>query len=98
MSERLEFPSTEDTIGCSTEPKQPEVPMLLENTIKSLVSGVKLKSRTESGWGYHGSSKGEQITYTTYFDVHRCEWTTKDRALEGYVLSKLSPIIKSIIK
>ena len=95
---KLIIPSTEETVGCATEVKQPEVPNLMESMIRDMVRGVKLKSREEVGWGYHGSSKGEQITYTTYFDVHRCEWTTKNRALEGYIINKLSPIIESAIK
>ena len=96
--ERRIIPSTEDTVGCVNEPVQPEVPVLLENVIKSMIDGVQFKTREESGYGYHGSSKGEKITYTTYFDVHRCEWTTKERATEGYVLNKLRPIINSIVK
>lgn len=56
---------------------------------------AELKSRwvpntkTESGYGYHGSNKGDEIEYTLYFDEFRCEWTTKDIAFEGYVFKEI---------
>tara|TARA_R110000772_G_scaffold62549_2_gene140561 strand:+ start:7465 stop:7710 length:246 start_codon:yes stop_codon:yes gene_type:complete len=67
--------------------------------INDILKDVKLEEKHEHGYGYHGSSKGDRIDYTTYYDKHRYEWTTdKNRALQGVIFDKLTPIINEIIK
>ena len=50
--------------------------------LSELKENWKPKTETKTGYGYHGSSKGDEIEYTLYFDSYRCEWTTKDRAFK----------------
>ena len=70
----------------------------MEKTIVDWISDLKLnwkpEKKTESGYGYHGSSKGDYIEYELYFDEFRCEWTDKDRAFQGYVFKNITSILK----
>lgn len=52
------------------------------------------KTETKTGYGYHGSSKDDEIQYTLYFDSYRCEWTTKDRAFQGFVFQEINKLLK----
>lgn len=59
--------------------------------IKYLAKKWKPKTKIESGYSYHGSSAGEKITYTVYFDTLNCDWTTdKNRAFKSYVFDCLN--------
>lgn len=53
----------------------------------------KPKTKKETGYGYHGSSKGDEIEYTLYFDEYNSNWTTKDMAFRGFVFKKISQLI-----
>ena len=67
--------------------------------IHSFIAELKSKwnpeTETKTGYGYHGSSKGDEIEYTLYFDEYRCEWTTKDIAFQGYVFKHINEFIKN---
>jgi hypothetical protein len=58
----------------------------------------KPKTKTETGYGYHGSSKGDEIEYTLYFDEYRCEWGSEDRAFQGFIFKTIDKTIKQIYK
>jgi|VirMetMinimDraft_7_1064189.scaffolds.fasta_scaffold67100_2 hypothetical protein len=67
--------------------------------ITELLKDIRLDERSEHGYGYHGSIKGDRIDYTLYYDKYRCQWTTdKNRALQGVIFDKLVPIINEIIE
>ncbi len=70
----------------------------IEKSLKSILDGMVLESKQGTFIGYHGSQKDDVIEYTSYYDVHRAIWTTYDRAVEGYVLNKLTPILNDLIK
>jgi hypothetical protein len=62
--------------------------------LAELKANWKPKTETKTGYGYHGSSKGDEIEYTLYFDSYRCEWTTKDRAFQGLVFQEIDKFLK----
>lgn len=72
--------------------------MNIENIIPALLEDLKEswepKTKTEIGYGYHGSRKGDKIEYTMYFDEFRCEWTTKDSAFQGFVFEQIDKYLK----
>ena len=85
--------------------KQEEINTWFENTKEDLISYMhyfidelkqnwKPKTETKKSYGYHGSSKGDEIEYTMYFDEYRCEWTTKDRAFQGLVFKNVDRFLK----
>ena len=42
---------------------------------------------------YHGTKSGEKVDYELYFDNYRCEWTTKERAFQGFVIENINKLI-----
>ncbi len=70
---------------------------ILETLITKLLEGVELESKTETAIGYHGSSQGEEITYTIHYNPYRRTWEPKEFALMGHVFSEIKPIILKII-
>jgi len=62
--------------------------------LADLKANWKPKTKTETGYGYHGSRKDDKIEYTMYFDEYRCEWTTKDRAFQGLVFKEIDKFLK----
>jgi hypothetical protein len=62
--------------------------------LAELEANWKPKTETKTGYGYHGSSKGDEIEYTLYFDSYRCEWTTKNRAFQGLVFQEIDKFLK----
>ena len=62
--------------------------------LSDLKENWKPKIESKTGYGYHGSSKGDEIEYTMYFDEYRCEWTTKDRAFQGLVFKEVDKFLK----
>jgi hypothetical protein len=64
--------------------------------IKDLADNWIPKTETKTGYGYHGSRKGDKIPYTMYFDEYRCEWTGKDRAFQGHVFSEIDSYIRKV--
>jgi len=52
------------------------------------------KTQKSSGYGYHGSSKGDKIEFTEYFDEYRIEWTNKDRAFQGFLFKKINELYR----
>ena len=70
----------------------------LERIISELVKTAELQSENRIGDGYHGSSKGETIPYTVWYEPYYRKWTTKEIAMRGYLISKLMPIINKCIK
>ncbi len=70
----------------------------VEKSLKSILGGMVLESKQQTMTTYHGSQKDDVIEYTSYYDVHRGIWTTYEKAVEGYVLSKLKPMLNELIK
>ena len=70
----------------------------LEQILSQMVEGAELESKNVIGEGYHGSSRGDAIPYTVWYDPFYREWTTKEMALRGYIFLKLVPIIRKCIK
>jgi hypothetical protein len=70
-----------------------------ELTINDLITNLKKnwvpKTKVKTGYGYHGSSKGDEVEYTMYFDEFRQEWTTKDRAFQGLVFGYIDNCLNS---
>lgn len=68
--------------------------LTIKNFISKLRDNWKPKKETKTGYGYHGSKKGDEIKYTVYFDEYRTEWTTEDRAFEGLVFKEISNLLR----
>ena len=68
---------------------------VMHSFIGELKSKWNPETETKTGYGYHGSRKGDEIEYTLYFDEYRCEWTTKDRAFQGYVFKHINEFIQN---
>ena len=68
--------------------------------IKELTASGVLKRKVESFRApNHGSSCGEVEDVTLYWDESKLEWTSsKQFAMEGYVMKKLRPYIKESLK
>jgi len=68
-----------------------------ELTINELITNLKKdwkpKTEVKTGYGYHGSIKGDEIEYTMYFDEFRYEWTTKDRAFQGLMFKHINEFL-----
>jgi hypothetical protein len=62
--------------------------------LSELKANWKPETKNEVGYGYHGSNKGDKITYIVYFDIYRCEWTTEDRAFQGLVFKEINKFLK----
>lgn len=62
--------------------------------ISELKENWKPETKTKDGYCYHGSSKGDKIEYTMYFDEYRCEWATKDKAFQGWVFKNVDKFLK----
>jgi len=67
--------------------------VIMLNFIMELKSKWNPKTKTKTGYGYHGSSKGDEIEYTLYFDEYRCEWTDINTAFQGYVFKNINKFI-----
>jgi hypothetical protein len=76
------------------EKKQCDIHVVMSRFIDELKQNWKPKTETKTGYGYHGSSKGDKIEYTMYFDEYRCEWTTKDRAFQGLIFKNVDRFLK----
>ena len=67
--------------------------------IKELTKDVVLESKTVNvREPNHGSSCGELVEMTLYWNEYKVEWTSKESALEGVILNKLRPYIKESVK
>lgn len=44
----------------------------------------------------HGGGDGEMRKILEFFDVYRSEWTTRDRAFQGYAFSKINEKLKQV--
>ena len=73
----------------NTETDQRPIPTAMSRFISELKRNWNPKTKTETVYGYHGSSKGDEIEYTLYFDEYRCEWTTEYRAFQGLVFKNI---------
>lgn len=71
-----------------------ELGAVMPRFLAELKENWKPETKTETGYGYHGSSKGDENEYTLYFDSYRCEWTTKDRAFQGLVFQEINKFLK----
>ena len=71
-----------------------DLAVVMPRFLADLKANWKPKTETKTGYGYHGSSKGDKIEYTMYFDEYRCEWTTKDRAFQGLVFKEIDKFLK----
>jgi len=61
----------------------------IDFSLSDLKNNWKPKIKKESGFGYHGSTKGDKIEFEMYFDEYHSEWTSfKDKAFKGFVLKK----------
>ena len=83
-----------NTDSKKTETKQCTIPSVMSRFISELKQNWKPKTKTKTGCGYHGSSKGDKREYTTYFDEYRCEWTSKDRAFQGLVFKNVDRFLR----
>lgn len=70
----------------------------IEEYLKSIIDDMVLDEKEEKLFCHYGAKKDEEFIYKTYYDIHRGVWTTYNRAVEGYVLSNLKPIIDKITK
>ncbi len=77
-----------------TQEPQFNIVDIMPRFLSELKENWKPKTETKTGYGYHGSSKGDEIEYTMYFDEYRCEWTTKDRAFQGLVFKEVDKFLK----
>jgi hypothetical protein len=67
---------------------------VIKDWIEELRSNWKPRIKKETGYGYHGSSKGEKEEYTYYFDEYRYNWTVESIAFQGYVFKHINELIK----
>lgn len=70
----------------------------IEEYLVSILEDMVLERKEEGFIGQHGSRKDDELIYFTYYDEYKGVWTTYDRAVEGYVFTKLKPIIDKILK
>ena len=49
------------------------------------------KPETKDMWGY--DAFGDDKKYTLYFDEYRLDWTSKERAFQGYVFKNIRELI-----
>ena len=70
--------------------------LILRIFIKYLTRDIVFKSKVKTyDRPKHGSSYGEPIEITLYWNTNRCEWTTiKSQVVEDHILKKLKPYIK----
>jgi len=66
----------------------------LPHLIDELRGSWKPKKETRTGYGYHGSSKGDEIEYTVFLNEYSYKWTTEDAAFKGYVHEYIDKFIK----
>lgn len=53
------------------------------------------KTKTSSGIGYHGSNKGEEMIFDTYWNPHSYQWeVSEDRAFRGFLYNELDKILR----
>jgi hypothetical protein len=78
----------------NTPAQQCNIPSVISLFIGELKENWKPKTKTKTGYGYHGSRKGDKIEYTLYFDEYRGEWTTKKRAFQGLVFKYVDKFLK----
>lgn len=67
----------------------------MEEYIKKLLQEVHLRTKIFPAYDPYDNFPDSTIEY--YWDEYRNEWTLKERALEGYILSKILPIIRKEI-
>jgi len=71
--------------------------LTIDNSIADFISTLKSKwepkTKQEVGYGYHGSSKGDKIEWTSYYDEFRAEWTDKNRAFQGFVFDHIKKFL-----
>lgn len=68
----------------------------MNEQIKEWLLEVNLKTKTVPAYDPYGNFPDSTIEH--YWDEYRHEWTLKERALEGYILNKIIPIIHKQIK
>lgn len=69
--------------------------MVLKEYIQQIVDSAVLKTKVVTMYTpNHGSSTGEPVEVTYYWDEYECEWTTKEFALKGYVFNQIEPLIR----
>jgi hypothetical protein len=71
-----------------------DLAVVMPRFLAGLKANWKPRTETKTRYGYHGSSKGDEIECTMYFDEYRCEWTTKDRAFQGLVFKEIDKFLK----
>jgi hypothetical protein len=70
----------------------------IEGYISDILKDMVLEEKNDVLTVHHGSRKDDDIEYTSYYDVHRHIWTTHEKAVEGYILNQLQPIISKLTK
>jgi hypothetical protein len=75
------------------EKSQLDMDVVMPHLLSELKKKWIPRTKTENGYGYHGSSKGDEITYTLYFDVYSGNWTTKNMAFRGFVFNEIKKYI-----
>lgn len=70
----------------------------LHEHISQMVEEFNPETRIIKCTGYHGTNKGEEETIMQFYDPHRHEWTTAERALEGYIIKTIRDILYEIAR
>lgn len=76
------------------EVKKNRLGNVMPRFLAKLKANWKPETITETSYGYHGSSKGDKIECILYFDSYRFEWTTKNRAFQGFVFKEIDKFLK----
>jgi len=74
---------------------KPELLDLIKEFTKDVVLKTKVQTFTAPN---HGSSCGEDVELTLYWNEYKIEWTSKESALEGIILKQLRPYIREAVK
>jgi hypothetical protein len=70
----------------------------LETYLSDILKDMVLEQKNDVLTVHHGSRKDDDIEYTSYYDVYKLIWTTHEKAVEGYILNHLQPIIAKLTK
>ena len=71
--------------------------MTIEEWIEEQRKDWKPEIKTSSGIGYHGSNKGEEMTFDTYWNPHTFKWeVTEEYAFQGFLYTRLDEVLRKM--